>query len=206
MKSTLAALALCHFGIFDRLTLPGSWFSTGNALEKQAFCLRDALFVVDDFCPAASAKEARTLAEKAGRLIYQVGNRSGRGRLGADLKARPIYYPRGLIISTGEMLLPGQRQSATARYLGIELDPKKTPFNKARLTAAQEDAAAGLRMTDKLARACRLAQGREAQVKGEELADTLLDLANYTVLALLALPQQEPEAGESNRRGNDYPD
>jgi hypothetical protein len=44
-----------------------------------------------------------------------------------------------------------------------------------------------VRITDKLARACRLAQGQEAQVKGEALADTLLDLANYAVLALVAL-------------------
>jgi hypothetical protein len=44
-----------------------------------------------------------------------------------------------------------------------------------------------VRMTDKLARACRLAQGRDPQVKDEALADTLLDLANYAVLALLSL-------------------
>jgi len=43
------------------------------------------------------------------------------------------------------------------------------------------------RMCDKLARACRLAQGRDPQVKDEALADTLLDLANYAVLALLSL-------------------
>jgi hypothetical protein len=43
------------------------------------------------------------------------------------------------------------------------------------------------RMSDKLARACRLAQGQEAQVKDEALADTLMDLANYSVLATLAL-------------------
>jgi hypothetical protein len=42
------------------------------------------------------------------------------------------------------------------------------------------------RMSDKLARACRLAQGQEAQVKDEALADTLMDLANYAVLAILA--------------------
>ena len=80
------------------------------------------------------------MSEKAGRLIYQAGNRSSRGRLAPDLSARPNHYPRCLIISTGEMLLPGQRQSATARYLGIELDPKKTPIDKARLTAAQGEA------------------------------------------------------------------
>lgn len=43
------------------------------------------------------------------------------------------------------------------------------------------------RMSDKLARACRLAQGQCPLVKDEALADTLLDLANYAVLAILAL-------------------
>jgi len=80
------------------------------------------------------------MTEGAARLIYQAGNRSARGRLAADLSARPNYYPRCLIISTGEMLLPGQRQSATARYLGIELDPKKIQIDKDRLTEAQEEA------------------------------------------------------------------
>jgi hypothetical protein len=139
-KSTLAALALSHFGAFDRLTLPGSWLSTVNSLEKLCFVLKDSLVVIDDFFPAASAKDYHVQSERAGRLIYQAGNRSGRGRLAPDLKARPNYYPRCLIISTGEMLLPGQRQSATARYLGVELDPKKTPIDLARLTAAQAEA------------------------------------------------------------------
>ncbi|MCK9378377.1 MAG: DUF927 domain-containing protein, partial [Syntrophobacterales bacterium] len=140
MKSTLAALALCHFGNFDRLTLPGSWFSTVNSLERLCHALKDHLIVIDDFVPAASAKDFHGMSEKAGRLLYQVGNRSSRGRLAPDLSARPNYYPRGLIISTGEVLLPGQRQSATARYMGVELDPKKTPVDKARLTAAQGEA------------------------------------------------------------------
>jgi hypothetical protein len=44
-----------------------------------------------------------------------------------------------------------------------------------------------VRMTDKLARACRLAQGQAAQVGDEALTDTLLDLANYAVLTILSL-------------------
>jgi hypothetical protein len=47
-----------------------------------------------------------------------------------------------------------------------------------------------VRMTDKLARACRLAQGQTPQVEGEALQDTLLDLANYAVLAMLALQEK----------------
>ncbi len=140
MKSTVAALALSHFGIFNRKTLPGSWFSTANSLEKMSFTLKDTLLVIDDFMPASNAKESHRMAETAARLIYQAGNRSGRGRLTSDLTARPNHYPRCLIISTGELLLPGQRQSATARYLGIELDPKRTPIDLARLTAAQGEA------------------------------------------------------------------
>jgi hypothetical protein len=51
------------------------------------------------------------------------------------------------------------------------------------------------RMSDKLARACRLAQGRAAQVQDEALSDTLMDLANYAVLAILALEAQEDQKG-----------
>lgn len=139
-KSTMAALVLSHFGDFDRRSLPGSWFSTVNSLERLCFILKDCLVVIDDYMPASSLKDAHKMSEKAGRLVYQAGNRSSRGRLSSDLTARVNHYPRGLIISTGEMLLPGQRQSATARYLGVELDPKKTPLDLAQLTDAQEEA------------------------------------------------------------------
>jgi hypothetical protein len=50
-----------------------------------------------------------------------------------------------------------------------------------------------VRMTDKLARACRLAQGRKAEVKDEALVDTLMDLANYAVLAILTLEREKRE-------------
>lgn len=57
------------------------------------------------------------------------------------------------------------------------------------------------RMCDKLARACRLAQGREARVKGERLEDTLLDLANYAVLAVLVLKQGDERGGNCAVQG-----
>jgi hypothetical protein len=49
------------------------------------------------------------------------------------------------------------------------------------------------RMADKLARACRLAQGQVAQVQGEALTDTLMDLACYSVLAILAFEDERVE-------------
>jgi hypothetical protein len=42
-------------------------------------------------------------------------------------------------------------------------------------------------MADKLSRAYRPVQGQDSQVKNERLEDTLIDLANYAVLAVLAL-------------------
>jgi hypothetical protein len=139
LKSTLAALALSHYGNFSHKTLPGSWLSTANSLEKLTFTLKDTLCVIDDFIPASTAKESHAMRERAGRLIYQAGNRSGRGRLAPDLSARPDQYPRGLIISTGEILLPGKRASATARYLGIELEKEKISIDRAQVTAAQRE-------------------------------------------------------------------
>jgi hypothetical protein len=44
-----------------------------------------------------------------------------------------------------------------------------------------------VRMTDKLFRACKLAQGQAPQVQDEALTDTLMDLANYAVMAILAI-------------------
>ena len=53
------------------------------------------------------------------------------------------------------------------------------------------------RMADKLARACRLVQNGTAAVKNENLKDTLLDLANYAVLAVVAL-EKSSEQGEKS--------
>jgi len=55
------------------------------------------------------------------------------------------------------------------------------------------------RMCDKLARACRLAQGQDPHVKDEALGDTLLDLANYAVLAVLSLENKTPAATGAER-------
>src|SRR5262249_16437007 len=132
VKSTLAALFLNHFGEdFDRLHLPGAWSSTANQLERRAFILKDALFVIDDYAP--SGADARELELKAARVLRAQGNLAGRGRLRADLSDRPAFPPRGLILSTGEQRPPGQ--SIVARLLLIEMDPGTVDLG--RLTEAQ---------------------------------------------------------------------
>jgi hypothetical protein len=131
LKSTLAALALAHYGPFDRLHLPGAWTSTANQLERRAFLLKDAPFVIDDYAP--SGLDSRELELKAARLLRAAGNGAGRGRLRADLSERPSYPPRGIIIATGEQHPPGQ--SVLARTLVVELD--RASIDLGALSAAQ---------------------------------------------------------------------
>jgi hypothetical protein len=118
LKSSLAALAQAHYGDFDRLHLPATWTSTANQLERRAFVLKDALFVVDDYAP--SGLDVRELEVKAARLLRAQGNLAGRGRLRSDLSERPAFPPRGLIVSTGEQHPPGQ--SILARTLLVDVE------------------------------------------------------------------------------------
>ena len=135
LKSTVAALFLSHFGHFERTQLPGTWSSTANQLERRAFLLKDTLFVIDDYAP--SPFDARELEMKASRLLRAQGNLAGRGRLQADLRERTSFFPRGMILSTGEQHPPGQ--SILARVVLIRLE--KGQVDLVRLTQAQGDAA-----------------------------------------------------------------
>ena len=90
-------------------------------LEKKAFLAKDAVLVVDDFAPAGTTTDVQRLHREADRLFRGAGNRSGRARMRADGGSRPTYYPRGLIVSTGEDVPSGQ--SLRARMLVLELAP-----------------------------------------------------------------------------------
>lgn len=119
-KSSLAALMMCHFGTFSRVHPPESWESTANNLERFAFLAKDTVLWIDDYAPQPSAKEAHEQERKAQRVIRAQGNLSGRGRMRADMTLRPQYYPRGIILSTGELHPTGT--STFARMLQLEVE------------------------------------------------------------------------------------
>jgi hypothetical protein len=133
LKSSLAALLLSHFGDFDRVRLPGSWSSTANQLERRAFVLKDALFVIDDYAPKGGLDE-RELQAKAARVLRAQGNLSGRGRLRADLSDQSAFPPRGMILATGEQHPTGQ--SILARTFLVQL--KRSDVNLPLLTLMQQ--------------------------------------------------------------------
>lgn len=140
-KSELTAMALAHWGrSFNARNLPGNWASTANALEKMAFAIKDAIFVVDDFCPGGTNVDIQRLHKEADRLLRGQGNKSGRIRLRADGQLQPVYYPRGLILTSGEDIPHGQ--SLNARLVILEVHRGDVDLNL--LSQVQKDAADGL--------------------------------------------------------------
>lgn len=140
-KSELAALVQQHFGAtLDARHFPGSWSSTGNALEATAFAAKDAILVVDDFAPTGSTSDVQRFHREADRLLRAQGNHLGRQRMRADGSLRAAKPPRGLILSTGEDVPRGQ--SLRARLLILEIGPGDVDRHV--LTECQRDAREGL--------------------------------------------------------------
>jgi hypothetical protein len=143
-KSEAAALIQQHFGRgMSSRHLPASWSSTGNALEGMAFLAKDAVMVVDDFCPAGSSGDVQRLHKEADRLFRGQGNRAGRQRMRSDATLRAQRPPRGLIVSTGEDVPRGQSLRARLLVLEIAAGDLGSPGNAHELTRCQRDAAAG---------------------------------------------------------------
>ncbi|SDF65211.1 DUF927 domain-containing protein [Sporolituus thermophilus] len=119
-KSSLAALVLSFFGDFDKTAFPANFKMTPNSLEKTAFMIKDALLIVDDFHPAQNRAEKEKLKQAAQNLARAYGDGAARVRMGADLKLRAAFRPRGLAIATGEER-PDIGESGQARMLFISV-------------------------------------------------------------------------------------
>ncbi len=124
-KSTLAHLALTHFGtgfVQGRdYHAPIDWTSTVTAIEAAMFQAKDVPLVIDDFAPQfSSLAEARAMHKKAHHVVRSVGNRSARGRSRADLSQQNTRFPRGLVIMTAENPLIGQSIVGRMLYVGVE--------------------------------------------------------------------------------------
>lgn len=135
-KSELMSLFQSHYGAgMDARHLPGSWSSTANALEAQAFLAANAAFVIDDFVPTGTSWQVRAYQQTADKIIRAQGNQAGRARLTDMSDLRQTMYPRGIILSTGEDTPEGH--SVRARLLIMEMSPGDIEAD--RLTEAQQD-------------------------------------------------------------------
>jgi hypothetical protein len=121
-KSELVSLFQSFYGPeMDARHLPGSWSSTGNALECQAYYAANAVFVIDDFVPGGTSYQSKMLQATADKIIRAQGNQGGRARLTDMSSLQNTYYPRGMILSTGEDVPQGH--SVRARMMIMEMTP-----------------------------------------------------------------------------------
>ena len=118
-KSTMAALFLCFFGIFNAGNLPMSFRDTANSIIQNAFALKDVLTCIDDFHPCGRDDE-RKLTGTMQALVRSYGDRTGRGRLRKDSSPMESRPPLGNAIVTSEFP-PDIGESGTARYFLLEL-------------------------------------------------------------------------------------
>lgn len=140
-KTSVAAVAQAFYGAnFTASNLPANWSSTANALERIAFLAKDILLVVDDFCPQGTSVDVARLHKEADRLLRGAGNQAGRSRMRPDGSLRPTYYPRGLLLSTGEDV--PRVQSLRARMFILEFEPGDVDLGK--LTKLQDAAQQGV--------------------------------------------------------------
>ncbi|MDP3875421.1 MAG: cell wall-binding protein [Methylobacter sp.] len=132
-KSEAAALAQACFGEFDARSLPGNFNDTETVGEIKLHRAKDGVFVIDDRAPAANQAEESRQQAKSDRWFRGVGNQAGRGRCNADMTVKAAYFPRCMIVSTGEDLPKGA--SLLGRMLVIET--KRGDVNLSSLTALQ---------------------------------------------------------------------
>lgn len=121
-KSTLAALMLSHFGNFERDTIPCGFKDTVNSLEKQAFIVKDSVFLIDDYYPSQSLQESRKMEAVAESIFGMAGDKQGRSRMkqnGKDI--RKSYSSRGILMATGENF-PNFAESRVARSVIVEIE------------------------------------------------------------------------------------
>ena len=140
-KTEVAAIIQSYFGAnWHGKHLPAAWSSTGNSLERQAFLAKDAVLVVDDFCPTGTTQDIARYHREADRLLRAQGNRAGRGRMRADGSLAPEYFPRGIVVATGEDVPRGQSLRGRMLILEISSDTINLPV----LTQMQRAATEGL--------------------------------------------------------------
>lgn len=141
-KSEIAARAQQHFGAgFTRLSLPGNWMSTGNALEAAVFAAVQLFFAIDDLVHSGTRADKDQKEKEFDRVVRSVGNHAGRDRCNPDGSLKGGRPPRGLIVVTAEDLPPA-RQSAHARLFTVEVGKDDTDWDE--MTQAQADGAAGM--------------------------------------------------------------
>jgi hypothetical protein len=144
-KTAFMGPVMAHYGAgWGRKFLPDAWNSSANALEANAFRVKDALFVIDDFKPSGGAGDRAKLDGVASRIIQGAADGAGRGTLTADRKTRAALYPRGLIATSAEDLPRGHSNRARLVMVEVLRPLIGTPAQSRAYFGAEANAGAGV--------------------------------------------------------------
>ena len=97
-KTTLTCLMASFFGDFTKGDATETFRSTGNALEKNGFYVKDCPYIVDDY------KQVDVKDQYIVSLFQNYGDGHSRSRLKADTSQQQSWPIRGLLCCTGEDL------------------------------------------------------------------------------------------------------
>lgn len=144
-KTAFTGLLMSHFGPrWGRKFLPDGWNSSANALEVNAFRVKDALFVVDDFKPAGGAAERAKLDGVASRIIQGAADGAGRGTLTTDRKSRAGLWPRGTVATSAEDLPRGHSNRARLVVVEVHTPLIHSPSMSEAYYSGEEKASSGV--------------------------------------------------------------
>ncbi|WP_019586893.1 hypothetical protein [Deinococcus apachensis] len=144
-KTAFMGPVMSHYGArWGRKFLPDGWNSSANALESNAFRVKDALFVIDDFKPSGSAGDRARLEGAASRIIQGAADGAGRGTLTADRRTRAALYSRGLIATSAEELPRGHSNRARLVMVEVRRPLIDSPLKSRAFFEAEEKAGEGV--------------------------------------------------------------
>jgi hypothetical protein len=133
-KSTIIALYLCHYGNFNRATLPASFKDTKLSIPEMCFICKDIIFGIDDLYPTKDLREWMKMEGNMEHVVRTQGDRQGRGKLTSLSELKEGHPPRGLVYITGEYLsLLGSSLPRT-----MHLHILKDDIDEAKMSEAQK--------------------------------------------------------------------
>lgn len=116
-KTEIAKILISFFGKND--VIPASFNDTKTRIEIMMNLTKDALLLVDDYCPSTTAGENYRNKDKVVMITRNIGDRTSRGRMTPSMKPRPSYPPLGNVIITAEDTFVGA--STISRHITLHL-------------------------------------------------------------------------------------
>ena len=124
-KSEVARLFQREFGTFGGRGLVQNFESTPTSVERAMNRVKDAMLVIDDYCPKGTQKEADRQKALAHNIIRAAGNGQSRGRALSSTEERADYPPMGLVLCTAEHDPVGDDGAASLNARTLKLALRK---------------------------------------------------------------------------------